>query len=217
MRLTTFLRHKVAGALAASQVLLPALVPQSVPEKIEWISDLKFFEAELAKAHVDAFHALKREQFHDMVHRLIARASESTDRQMVAGLMRITAAIGDSHSGIGLIPANLRFTKVPIGLYLFGDQLGIMACAPAYQDLIGGSVISINGHPAKAVVQHMKLLTEGSNDMTRSAFVVTRLICPELLYYEGFAERPDQYDLVVQKDGKTIARSLPDLGRQPDG
>ena len=63
----------------------------------------------------------------------------------------------------------------------------------------------------------MKLLTEGTNDMTRSAFVVTRLIRPELLFYEGFAGRPDQYDLIVQKDGKTIARTLPVLGRKPDG
>jgi hypothetical protein len=53
--------------------------------------------------------------------------------------------------------------------------------------------------------------------MTRSAFVVTRLIRPELLFYESFAERPDQYEVVVQKDGKTSARTLPVLGRQPDG
>jgi hypothetical protein len=198
-------------------VLLPALTPQIAPKKIDWAGDLAFFEAEFPKAHVEAFHAIKREQFQRMVSSLIAKASQSTDRQMVAGLMRITSAIGDSHSGIHSIPPNLRFAIVPISVYLFGDQLGIIAGAPECSDLIGGTIISINGHPANEVVQHMKQLTEGTNDMTRSAFVVTRLIRPELLFYEGLAERPDQYNLVVQKDGKTIARSLQVLGRQTDG
>ncbi len=217
MKAPTFFLRQAAIALAAGLFLLPALTAQSVPNKIDWAGDLKFFEAELPKAHVDAFHTLKREQCHQMIRSLIASESQSTDRQVVAGLMRITAAIGDSHSGIHAIPANLRFAIVPISVYLFGDPLGIVAGAPEYQDLIGGNIISINGHPVKEVVQHMKLLTEGTNDMARSAFVVTRLIRPELLFYEGFAERPDQYDLVVQKDGKTIARTLPLLGRKPDG
>jgi hypothetical protein len=213
---TLFFRQAVI-ALAACLFLLPPLAAQSAPKKIDWTGDLKFLEAEFPKAHVDAFHTLKREHFHQMVSSLIASASQSTDRQVVAGLMRITASIGDSHSGIHSIPANLRFAIVPISLYLFGDQLGIVAGVSEYQDLIGGKIISINGHSVKEVVQHMKLLTEGTNDMTRSAFVVTRLIRPELLFYEGFAGRPDQYDIVVQKDGKTIARSLTVLGRKPDG
>ncbi len=217
MKAPIFFRRQAAIALAASLFLLPALTAQSAQKKIDWAGDLKFFEAEFPKAHVDPFHSLKREHFHQMVSSLIANAPQSTDRQMVAGLMRITAAIGDSHSGIHSIPANLRFAIVPISVYLFGDQLGIVAGAPEYQDLIGGKIVSINGHPVREVVQHMKLLTEGTNDMTRSAFVVTRLIRPELLFYEGLAERPDQYDLVAQKDGKTIARSLTVLGRKPDG
>jgi hypothetical protein len=217
MRTPILLLRQVAIMLTVGLFQLPALTAQSVANRIDWSGDLKFFEVEFPKAHIDAFHAMKRDHFHQMVNSLIARASQSTDRQMVAGLMRITSAIGDSHSGIHSIPANLRFANVPIGVYVFGDQLGIVAGAPEYKDLIGGNIISINGHSVREVVQHMKLLTEGTNDMTRSAFVVTRLIRPELLFYEGFAERRDQYDLVVQKDGKTIARTLPVLGRHPDG
>ena len=208
---------QAAIALAAGLFLLPVLTAQSITKRIDWAGDLRFFEAEFPKTHVGAFHAITREQFHQMVSNLIARASQSTDRQMVGGLMRITSAIGDSHSGIHSIPADLRFSNVPMGVYLFGDRLGIVAVAPEYRDLIGGNIISINGHPVKQVVQHMKLLTEGTNDMTRSAFVVTRLVRPELLFYEGLAERPDQYDLVIQKDGKIIARTLPVLGREADG
>ena len=54
-----------------------------------------------------------------MVSSLIASAPQSTDRQVVAGLMRITAAIGDSHSGIHSIPANLDSQSYPsAGIYL---------------------------------------------------------------------------------------------------
>jgi hypothetical protein len=72
------------------------LTAQSAPKRIDWVGDLRFFEAEFPEAHVDAFHTLKRDHFHQMVSSLIASAPESADRQVVAGLMRITAAIGDS-------------------------------------------------------------------------------------------------------------------------
>jgi len=216
VRRTAFSFRNATLALAGS-FLLVALTAESVPKKIDWVSDLRFFESEFPKAHVDPFHALTREHLHQMVSSLVDRAPQSTDRQMVAGLMRITSAIGDSHSGIHFIPPNLRFTNVPVGLYLFGDEPGIVESAPEYRDLVGGSVLFINGHPAKQVVQHMKSLSEGTNDMTRSAFVVTRLMRPELLFYEGLAKRPDQYDLVVLKDGRTISRTLSAMGRQADG
>lgn len=171
MKAPTFSRGRAAIALTASLFLLSLLTAQSAPKRIDWVGDLRFFEAEFPEAHVDAFHTLKRDHFHQMVSSLIASAPESADRQVVAGLMRITAAIGDSHSGIHSIPPNLRFAIVPISVYVFGDQLGIVAGAPGCRDLIGGKIISINGHPVKEVVRHMKLLTEGTNDMTRSAFV----------------------------------------------
>jgi hypothetical protein len=223
MKALSFPPRHAAIALTASLLLLPLLTGQSAPKRIDWAGDLRFLEAELPKAHVDAFHSLKRDQFHRMVSDLIASAPHSTDRQVVAGLMRITSAIGDSHSGIHSIPANLRFAIVPISVYLFGDQLGIVAGAPYCQDLIGGKIISINGHPVKEVVQHMKLLTEGTNDMTRSAFVVTRLIRPELLFYEGFGRtagpirprcRKGRKNHRPQLDGsRTRARRLADHGR----
>ncbi len=204
-------------ALAALLFAFAELAAQTSSHSIDWVTDFKFLDSELPKAHIDAFHSLKKEQFHEMIRGLVASAPRSTDRQMVARLMHITAAIGDSHSGIHFLPANLRFSIVPISEYLFGDELGIIAGAPEYRDLIGGTIVSINGHRTQEVVAHMKSLTEGTNDMTRSAFVVTRLIRPELLFYEGFAERPDQYDLVVQKDDRTIIQSLPVLGRKSDG
>jgi hypothetical protein len=185
--------------------------------KIDWKSDLTFLERELPKSHLNAFHTMSAAQFHKMVQELAARSGKATDRQMLAGLMKITAAIGDSHSGIHSLPANLRFSIVPINLYVFADGLGVIAAEPEYKDLVGGRVISINGHASADVVRHLKLLTEGTNDSTRLAFVPTRLIRPELLYYEGLAATPDQYDLVVEKDGQTLKRKLAVLGRKADG
>lgn len=185
--------------------------------KIDWQSDLAFLERELPKSHLNAFHTMTPAQFHQMVKELAARSAKATDRQMLAGLMQITAAIGDSHSGLHSIPAKLRFSIVPINLYVFADGLGVIAAAPEYRDIVGGRVISINGHASADIVRHMKLLTEGTNDSTRSAFVPTRLIRPELLFYEGFAATPDQYEIVVEKDGATLRRKLTVLGRKPDG
>jgi hypothetical protein len=192
-------------------------VAQDKSGKIDWKIDLVFLEKELPKAHLNAFHTLSAEQFHKMVQQLAARTDKATDRQMLAGLMKITAAIGDSHSGIHSLPANLRFSIVPLSLYVFADGLGVIAAAPEYRDLVGARVISINGHASADVIRHMKLLTEGTNDSTRLAFVPTRLVRPELLYYEGLAATPDQYDLVVEKDGQTLKRKLAALGRKPDG
>ena len=206
--------------LGGALVLLVAITAGAAPaekENIDWPGDLKLFEGQAPSAHVDLFHALKRGELHSMIGALFASAPHAPDRQMLAGLMRITSAIGDSHSGIHSIPPGLRFANVPIGVYLFADAPGVVAASPAQQDLLGGTIISINGHSAAEVVQRMKQLTEGTNDMSRSAFVVTRLVRPELLFYEGLAGGPDEYDVVVEKDGRAIVRKLHTLGRKADG
>jgi hypothetical protein len=193
------------------------VVSQEKSDKIDWKSDLTFLEQELPKSHLKAFHTMSAAQFHNMIKELSAGSANATDRQMLAGLMKITAAIGDSHSGIHSIPAKLRFSIVPISLYVFADGLGVIAAAPEYRDLVGARVVSINGHASADVIRHMKLLTEGTNDSTRLAFVPTRLMRPELLYYEGLAATPDQFELLVEKDGKTLTRKLAALGRKADG
>jgi hypothetical protein len=216
-RMAQVFRSLVIVIICTCLFAVQPVAGQEKSDKIDWQSDLAVLERELPKSHLNAFHTLSAAQFHKMVKELAARSANATDRQMLAGLMEITAAIGDSHSGIHSLPAKLRFSIVPISLYVFADGLGVIAAAPEYRDIVGARVISINGHASADVVRHMKLLTEGTNDSTRLAFVPTRLMRPELLYYEGLAATPDQYELVVEKDGQTLKRKLAVLGRKADG
>jgi hypothetical protein len=152
-----------------------------------------------------------------MIRELVNRAGTSSDRQMLAGLMKITAALGDGHTGVHFIPEELRFSIVPIKPYLFEDGLGIQATDGEHADLLGSRIVAINGHPALDVVRTMKLYTEATSDSGRSEYVVTRIVKPELLFYAGLATRPDQFDLELEKDGVRFRTTLPTLGRTNRG
>jgi hypothetical protein len=76
---------------AQPQSLIPVL------SKAQWHDDLRYFAVELPKKHKNAFHRIGRAQFGDAVARLDAGIDTLKDYEIVTGLQRLAAMIGDGH------------------------------------------------------------------------------------------------------------------------
>jgi hypothetical protein len=86
-------------------------MPPMTAEK--WRADLDFFERELPKRHKNAFHAITRERFAAEVASLRAKAGQANDDEMIVGLMRIAALIGDGHTYVRL-PSSIHQFPVTV-------------------------------------------------------------------------------------------------------
>src|SRR5262245_43422819 len=102
------MRAKIVGSAAVFASLLLALpasasTPRPSPmksvSKAEWRADIDYFGREVVKRHANAFHDVKREAFESAVADLKARSEAANDDEMLVGLMRLTAMIGDGHTG----------------------------------------------------------------------------------------------------------------------
>ena len=110
--------------------------------KDQWREDLRHFARELPKRHKNAFHSVSREDFQRAVAQLDAAIPSLQDHQIIVGMVRIAARVGDGHTGVRL---PLSFKLYPLGLYWFGPELRIIRAAKEYQAAIGARVVRIGG------------------------------------------------------------------------
>jgi peptidase S41-like protein len=110
--------------------------------KDQWREDLRHFARELPKRHKNAFHSVSREEFQRAVAELDAAIPSLQDHQIIVGMRRIAARVGDGHTGVRLPP---YFKLYPVSLYWFGPDLRIIGAAKEYQAAIGARVVKIGG------------------------------------------------------------------------
>lgn len=174
---------------------LPAL------NKAQWREDLRYFAAELPKRHKNAFHAVSREQFERAVAELDAAIPTLEDHQVVVGLMRLAALIGDAHTYVRQPPLKL----CPLVLYWFGKELRVVRALPEYKRALGARVVKIGGAGVEEVAARVRVLqSQGENEwffLETGPPLMTR---PEVLHALGVV--PDagraSYTLADEQGGQ---------------
>src|SRR5262245_316079 len=101
------MRMRSALLLAVCPILYAA-VPKTEPlhavTKEQWHTDLAYFARELPKRHLNAFHAVPREQFDAAVKELDSTIDTANDDAIVVGFSRIASMVGDGHTGVHVPP-----------------------------------------------------------------------------------------------------------------
>jgi len=148
-----------------------------------WREDLRYLARELPGHHVNAFHSVSRETFDAEVARLDAAIPRLNSDEVLVGLMRIVALVGDGHTHLDLPPNSLRY---PFEMQWFGDELRVIAAQAPYHSAVGSRVLEIGSTPSGEVMNRaIQLVPRGEND-GRTRFTATvQLTMPEVLHGLG--------------------------------
>jgi peptidase S41-like protein len=148
-----------------------------------WRDDLRYLARELPTHHVNAFHTVSREAFEAEVAHLDAAIPRLNSDEVLVGLMRIVALIGDGHTHLDL-PSN--YLRYPLELQWFGDELRIIAAQAPYHAAVGARVVAIGSTPIGDVMRKaIELVPRNEND-GRTRFTATvQLTAPEVLHGLG--------------------------------
>jgi hypothetical protein len=161
-----------------------------------WRTDLRYLARELPNRHVNAFHTVSRENFTNEVTRLDAAIPQNNGDQIVVGLMRIVALIGDGHTHLDLPPSSLRY---PIELQWFGDELRVVAAAAPYHAAVGARVLTIGSIPLHDVMERVtELVARGENDGRTRLTATMQLTVPEVLHGLGVIEDRDNAPFALE-------------------
>jgi hypothetical protein len=124
----------------------------------EWRQDLHVLATEVARRHKNAFAYAAKEKFDRAVADLDKRIPPLKGYEIMVGMMRILALVGDGHTRCDDVFNN--FSQFPIELYWFGDDLRVIRTTPEYKEALGKRVIAIGSTPIAAADQDVRGLIE---------------------------------------------------------
>lgn len=164
-------------------ILLGSCASQNATTEITpdaWRDDLRYLARELPSRHANAFHTVSRETFAGEVARLDGAIPRMAGDEVLVGLMRIVALIGDGHTHLDLPPSFLRY---PIELQWFGDELRVVAAAAPYHAAVGARVLAIGSLPIHDVLERAtQLVPRGENDGRTRLTATMQFTSPEVLH-----------------------------------
>src|SRR5262245_57273425 len=88
------------GARAGAQEE-PGAAAVEVSREEAWREDIGFLAGELPKRHKNLYFKVTKEEFEREARLLSERVGALKDHEIVVGMMRLCALVGDAHTGVG--------------------------------------------------------------------------------------------------------------------
>jgi tetratricopeptide (TPR) repeat protein len=200
-----------ASQQAQAQPPAPAAqapVPELSAE--QWRDDLRFMAAEMERRHANLYHSVSRERFAAAVADLDARIPRLQRNQIIVGMMRIAAMVGDGHSRVDpRKDARFAMPSLPLRLYLFEDGLYVRAAAPALRSLVGARVEAIGGVPVDEAIRRAAEISSRDNEVGPRLVVPLYLNMPDILHALGLSTRRDRAVLRLRKGNRSWSETVP--------
>jgi hypothetical protein len=133
--------------IALLALIIPAaLAAQSpAPNRVaDWRADLAVFVRDFPSSQYDFAKLYPRARFDEAVGAITSDLENSTDADVILGLMRLVASAHVGHTGVRLPTSGpYAFHRLPIGLQWFSDGLAVTAATDPYRDALGLRVTRI--------------------------------------------------------------------------
>jgi hypothetical protein len=178
-----------------------AKTPLSDQERIkQWTDDLEFFARELPERHINLFFKLPEGEFAERIAALKAGISETEDYEILVGLMRIIAAIGDSHTMLNTDNTGI-FHRLPLSLTWFSDGLYVTRTIPPHRDILGKRLAGIEGTDIREVSQRVGEILSIDNASQLRLRGPGSMVIPEVLVALGLAACTDSVVMDIEGTG----------------
>ncbi|MFL6754877.1 MAG: hypothetical protein ACJ8FI_08375 [Sphingomicrobium sp.] len=198
------------GAIAQTQSAASSDGPVYTLTAEQWRQDLKFMADELLRRHKNPFHAMTKEQFTQAVADLDGQIPSLQRNEIIVGMMRIAAMIGDGHTRIDpRKDERFGFPSLPLRLYLFDDGLYVRAAAPKEAALVGAKITAIGGVPVDEAIRRVSTIISKDNEMTDKLIAPVFLNMPDILQALKLSPRRDAAVFTLSKGKKSWTATIP--------
>lgn len=171
----------------------------------DWQADLRTMHQELADRHPDLHHAVPESVLNAAVDDLHARIPTLTDPEILVGMARIVAMVGDGHTA--LYPSDQerwRFRYYPLRLYAFADGIYLTATTDQHSELFGKQLVRIDQTQINRAYELIATTIGADNEMEHEYTVPFELTRAELLHVLEIADSPDSVRFVFEDGTQTI-------------
>lgn len=163
--LTRFLIGVLSLAMITSAIGQAASAkPVSSEDARHWRADLYYMAHAITRYHKNAFHSVSKVAFDRAVADLKGRIPSLTRSQIIVGLKRIIAMIGDEHTGFGLSTGPpIFFHTLPVKIYKYSDGYFVQSAAPSYRSIVGRRIVAIGNVSVEEAMARLFRIADASN------------------------------------------------------
>ncbi|HZG46967.1 MAG TPA: amidohydrolase family protein [Allosphingosinicella sp.] len=204
-----FNRAALDGLLSgAERIAAEPVIPQLTAE--QWREDLRFMATEMEQRHKNLYHSVSREAFKAAVDDLYARIPTLQRNQIIVGMMRIAAMVGDGHTRVDPRKDDkFGFPSLPLKLYLFEDGLYVRAARPEYRALLGARVEAIGGVPVVEAMRRAAELASRDNEIGPKLYIPIYLAMPDILHALELSDTRNAAKLTLSRGGRRWTALVP--------
>ena len=165
----------------------------------EWREDVHAVATQLPARHKNLFHHVSREVFEREIARLESDLPNLDGPAVVVRVMRLTALVGDGHTGIHL-PSTFR--TYPFGLRRFGNEFRVIRTTAGADSALGMRLVAIGETPIATVGAMIdSLLPQDETARLREAEAPGLISIDGILAGLGLARDPQQARFTFEDDG----------------
>jgi len=203
----------LVGSLAAcggDSLPSPSAIPSPAATRDgRWVQDLDYLSAGLARLHANLFFRTPRADFERAVEDVRQAVPRLSDAEVVIGIMRIVALVGDAHTGVQV---HDRFHRLPVELTRLADGLYVTAAVPEQVSLLGARVAAFGERGVAEMEGEAAQLVGHENEAWLRVRLPDLLTTAEVVQF--LAHEPDRVPLWVDlASGGRVAVSLDQIGR----
>jgi hypothetical protein len=126
------------------------------------------------------FFQLSQSRFEQEVRDLRNAIPSLTDAEIVVGMMRITALVGDAHTTVDT-SAWPGFSQLPLRFDWFSDGLYVVAASEEHRNALGTRLLRLGNSPVQAAVDALAEVIPHENQAWLMAQLPAFLSVPEIL------------------------------------
>lgn len=164
----------------------------SKKEAKKWQQDLRTLSSSLAERHPNLYHTVAQSTFEQAVEDLHQSIPTLTRNQILVGMAKVVALVGDGHTSFFAGSQAKRFRFLPLILWSFPDGIYVIATSKEYTHLFGKRLLQIDQTPIEEAFTAISECIGVDNEMEYQYTVPFELIRPELLEALGIAKSAEE-------------------------
>ncbi len=172
------------------------------------LADLEVIERDYV-AVAPGFTAQARTLAREALARLRRDAAKLDDAGFALGLAGVAAFADNGHDGAYLADGAWHPTlRLPFRVIWFPDALVVARAAPDAHELLGASILALEGRSPDELMRRLREL-QGGTDVSRRWQLSWILQSPEALHALGLAHHADRLQLRLRvRDGRVVERTV---------
>ncbi|MDD8015696.1 MAG: S41 family peptidase [Acidobacteriota bacterium] len=174
----------------------------AAPSVDSWAGDIDALVLELPRRHINLFAKIPEAEFLAAAASLKASLPASSQEEILAGVMKLIASIGDSHTALGYWPRRL----FPLMVYWYDDGLWIRNTLPEYREILNCRITAVEGRSIEDVIPALADLIPHENDSQVRGLLPGLLADPSLLHGLKVIPRPGAARFTV-RDAAGVERT----------